>query len=187
MRRGSRRTPGQTPTDLKGKGDPAVLAKSKGTGKTGLPSAAQQLVRSGRRRATGADSDAVNANNSVANSAGSSADSSRATQPVKEEARVEEPRRRGGEVTSRRDKEKGGDGAARQRGSRKGGGHTTTLCIYGTHIVYGKSGAESLGGTSTRCQSKTFYINGSGTWTSNFRIIAEHSVELRLAYRYSVI
>ena len=109
--------------------------------------------------------------NGVANSADSSADSSRATQPVQEEARVEEPRRRGGEVTSRRDKETGGDGAARQRGSRKGGGHTTTLCIYGTHIVYGKSGAESLGGTSTRCQSKTFYIHGYGTWTSNFRII----------------
>ena len=129
------------------------------------------LNRCWTRRATGADSGAVNANSSVANSAGSSADSSRATQPVKEEARVEEPRRRGGEVTSRRDKETGGDGAARQRGSRKGGGHTTTLCIYGTHIVYGKSGAESLGGTSTRCQSMTFYINGSGTWTSNFRII----------------
>ena len=129
------------------------------------------LDRCWMRRATGADSGAVNANSSVANSAGSSADSSRATQPVKEEARVEEPRRRGGEVTSRRDKETGGDGAARQRGSRKGGGHTTTLCIYGTHIVYGKSGAESLGGTSTRCQSKTFYIHGYGTWTSNFRII----------------
>ena len=69
-------------------------------------------------------------------------DSSRATQPVQEEAGVEEPRRRGDEVTSRRDKETGGDGAARQRGSRKGGGHTTTLGIYGTHIVYGKSGAD---------------------------------------------
>ena len=28
----------------------------------------------------------------------------------------------------------------------------------GTRIVYGKSGAESLGGTSSRCQSMTFYI-----------------------------
>ena len=92
-------------------------------------------MRSGRRRATGADSDAVNANNSVANSAGSSADSSRAAQPVKEEARVEEPRRRGGEVTSRRDKVTGGDGAARQRGSRKGGGHNYAMHIWNTHCL----------------------------------------------------
>ena len=62
-------------------------------------------MSSGRRRATGADSGAVNANSSVANNAGSSADSSRATQSVCEEARVEEPRRRGGEVAIRRDEE----------------------------------------------------------------------------------
>ena len=92
------------------------------------------LNRCWTRRATGADSGAVNANSSVANSAGSSADSSRATQPVKEEARVEEPRRRGGEVTSRRDKETGGDGAARQRGSRKGA-DTQLRYAYMEHTV----------------------------------------------------
>ena len=50
-RRGSRRTPGQTPKDLKGKGDPAVLAKHKEAGETGptraTASRGQQTTPSG--------------------------------------------------------------------------------------------------------------------------------------------
>ena len=109
-------------------------------------------MSSGRRRAAGADSGAVNANSSAANSAGSSADSSRATQSDYEEARVEESRRRGGEVASRRDKEmerRWSGETADSEGAARGTDTQLRNAYMGTRIVYGKSGAESLGGTSS--------------------------------------
>ena len=127
-------------------------------------------MSSGRRRAAGADSGAVNANSRAASSAGSSADSSRATPSVYEEARVEESRRRGGEVASRRDKEMerrwSGEPAREPQAGRTNN--------YAMHIweynMFTASGAVSLDGTSSRCQSMIFDINGSGTKTCYFRI-----------------